>query len=171
MTPSPIHPIRFETAGPIIFAGIRKRHPFDAEPAALASQWLEFAVVDAIPHKVGESLYGIMCGIDTNGFEYMCAAEVSEFSETQGVKLPGRVRTSKETYAVFQHTGSFSSLKTMWREILNVWLPSSEFDSAHRPDFEKYAGDYDWNSGTGSIEIWIAVVSAQREALRHEMQK
>ncbi|MNF95600.1 Bacterial transcription activator, effector binding domain [compost metagenome] len=72
----------------------------------------------------------------------------------------GRMRISPQTYAVFRHLGHVDALPHTWQQAL-AWLAQSDYDSAHRPDFERYGDAFDPDSGSGEVELWLAVVPRQ----------
>lgn len=148
-----IAPVRFEDGRPMLLGGLRRRHSFSSDGAALADQWREWLRRGALPGRVGTNRYGVMCGADATGFEYMCAVEVESFA-----LLPedtGRMRIAAQRYAVFAHPGSASSLRSTWQQVF-AWLASGPFESAHVPDFEVYAGRDPFAAEDG-IEIWAGV--------------
>lgn len=131
----------------MLLGGLRQRHEFAATHLDLARQWQQFKSLGELPGRIGSSLYGVMCGHDATGFEYMCGVEVESFAG-----LPegtGRMRVPAQRYAVFTHNGPASTLRSTWLKILE-WLLSSGYESAHTPDFEVY--------GVGGIEVWVGVV-------------
>jgi predicted transcriptional regulator YdeE len=140
-----MNPIRFEEGRPMLLAGLRRRHPFDA--VDLAAQWRAF---DAeLPGRAGANRFGVMCGADDRGFEYMCAVEVESFAG-----LPegtGRMRVPAQRYAVFAHDGPPETLRSTWMAIF-AWLERGQYASAHTPDFEVYGPD-------GGIEVRVGVVA------------
>jgi predicted transcriptional regulator YdeE len=145
-------PERFEDGRPMLLAGLRRRHEFEAAESGVAEQWREFLRGDAISARVDSNFYGVMCGSDGSGFEYMCGVEVHAF-ETLAPGT-GRMRVPAQHYAVFSNrTGAM--LRSTWQEIL-AWLSSGPYESAHRPDFERYSNPPSSNSDL--VEVWVGVV-------------
>ncbi|HEX2201868.1 MAG TPA: effector binding domain-containing protein [Longimicrobium sp.] len=145
-------PARFEDGRPMFLAGVRRRHPFDETGEGLAAQWRELLAAEALPGRVGSSMYGVMCGADASGFEYLCGVEVESFAG-----LPpdaGKVRVPPQRYAVFAPEGP---LRATWMRILD-WLATGPYDSAHLPDFELYGPGADPLAESGPVEIWVGVV-------------
>ena len=133
----------------MLLGGLRRRHEFAAAAAGIPEQWRQFQAKGELPGQIGSTLYGVMCGHDATGLEYMCAAEVESLAG-----LPegtGKMRVPAQHYAVFTHPGDASTLQSTWEQILE-WLESGDYRSAETPDFERYAG--------GSIEVWVGVVPA-----------
>jgi predicted transcriptional regulator YdeE len=148
-------PERFENGRPMLLGGLRQRHEFAAAGAGMVDQWRTFLAQTEVPGRRGSNLYGVICGSDSLGLEYMCGIEVESFAG-----LPegtGRMRVPAQRYAVFAHRGPASALRLTWQQILE-WLPSSEFESAHKPDFEVYGPRIDPLAAVGGIEVWVGVV-------------
>lgn len=130
--------------------GLRRRHEFASSGAGIAAQWQEFLAAPELPGRVGTHAYGVMCGADADGLEYMAAVEVASLAD-----LPpdtGKMRVPAQRYAVFVHRGGPETIQATWRQILR-WLDANpDYKSAHQPDFEVYAG------ANAPIEVWIGVV-------------
>lgn len=154
-------PTRFERGRPMLLGGVRRHHPYtEAAGPGMFEQWRQFEALVPIPGQLGATLYGVMCGHDANGFEYMCAAEVDSFAA-----LPaelGRMRIQPQEYAVFVHRDGVATIRATWELILNQWLGHSGYQSAHKPDFEVYDERFDPRTGHGPIEIWISVAREGR---------
>lgn len=149
-------PVRFETGKAMLLGGLRRHHSF--QHGDFGGQWRDFSALGPLPGQLGEHAYGVICGADESGCEYMCAVEVSALEV-----LPptlGRMRISPQTYAVFRHLGHVDALPHTWQQAL-AWLAQSDYDSAHRPDFERYGDAFDPDSGRGEVELWLAVVPRQ----------
>lgn len=139
----------------MLLGGLRQRHEFAAADLDLARQWQEFRSRPELPGRIGTNCFGVMCGADSTGFEYMCGVEVESFAS-----LPagtGRMRVPAQRYAVFAHDGHTSSLRSTWLQIFE-WLSSGDFESAHAPDFELYGPGSDPLGGVGGVEVWVGVV-------------
>ncbi len=148
-------PDRFEMGKPMLLGGLRQRHEFAAAGVGIAEQWRQFKSCGELPGRIGSNLYGVMCGADETGFEYMCGVEVESLAG-----LPegtGRMRVPAQHYAVFVHPGPAATLRATWEQILE-WLSDGSHESAHTPDFEVYGPDSDPLAGRGGIEIWVGVV-------------
>ena len=119
-----------------------------------------------IPNRVGRVDYGVCfnCLSGAGSFDHLAGVEVSEFSglpaELSGVSIPA------QRYVVFPHPEHVSKLSSTIGTILNKWLPPSGHEVAHAvsdaPDFlERYGQDFDPQTGTGGIEIWIPIKSCR----------
>jgi len=135
----------------MLMAGLRRRHTLATAGAGIAEQWREFLAAAPIADRVGSSYYGIMCGSDGATLEYMCGVEVPSFGSLSSDI--GRMKIPPQRYAVFSHPDG-ATLETTWRRILQ-WLDGGAYESAHRPDFERYSST---PGDGGTIEVWVGVV-------------
>lgn len=149
---SPLHPVRFVIGEAMLLGGLRRRHDFASSEQGIARQWREFLPGD-LPGRTGGELFGVICGGDATGIEYMCAVEVGSLAALPEV---GRMRVPSQLYAVFAHAPG-SSLRATWEGIL-AWLAGGDYQSAHRPDFERYPPGADPLISPGGIEVWVGVV-------------
>lgn len=150
-----LEPTRYADHRPMLIGGLRRHHTFADAPRGIPAQWLEVQTLAPIPGQIGATTYGISCGADASGMEYMCGVEVASLEA-----LPpgmGRLRIPAQHYAVFVHRGHISGIGETWRRILEEWLPNAPCESAHTPDFEVYDQCYDAKARTGDVEIWISV--------------
>ncbi|HKJ03269.1 MAG TPA: GNAT family N-acetyltransferase [Longimicrobiales bacterium] len=156
MTDGPFGPARFETGRPLLLGGLRRGHRFADGAAGIARQWDDFRSMD-VPGRTGDRLYGVLCGADAAGFEYMCGVEVTSLEG-----LPdetGRMRVPEQRYAVFVHPGRETALETTWRRIF-AWLETGSYVSAQRPDLEVYAPGVDpWDDRdrADGVEVWVGI--------------
>jgi len=122
---------------------------------AIPAQWQRFMpYIGNIPGQIGRTAYGVCCNSDEEGnFDYICGVEVSDFSE-----LPpelARLRIPARRYAVFTHRDHISTIRRTVNTIWNKWLPESGYEVADAPDFERYGPEFNPETGTGGVEIWI----------------
>ena len=154
-----MEPLRITRERPMLLAGIRRHHPFEEEGRGIGEQWLEFQKLFPITGQTGDRCYGVICGAGPSSFEYMCGMEVESLEA-----LPadmGRMRIHEQEYAVFEHPGPLSAIRSNWGAAFS-WLKSSTvYQSAEKPDFEVYDERFDPQTGSGIVEIWIAVVPKQ----------
>ncbi len=139
----------------MLLAGLRRYHPFAESGRHIPEQWRQLQALGPIAGQLGTTRYGVMCGHDPHGIEFMCGVEVDSFAG-----LPddlGRMRIAPEHYAVFVHNGPAATIRVTWERILRDWLPGSGRESAQKPDFEVYAQPADPLSASGGVEIWIAL--------------
>jgi predicted transcriptional regulator YdeE len=139
----------------MLLGGLRRYHRNAEAAAGIPAQWREFRAGGPLPGRVGGNAYGVICGHDADGIEYLCAHEVSSLEA-----LPagtGKMRVTPQRYAVFVHAGHVADLGTTWQHILHQWLPASGHASAHRPDFEVYGPDFEPGAGLGPVEVWVSI--------------
>jgi predicted transcriptional regulator YdeE len=140
----------------MLLAGLRRQHPYTQQGAGIGAQWQDFRALGPLPGQRPGTAYGVMCGANAGGFEYMAGVEVDSFAA-----LPaeiGRVRVLPQHYAVFRHAGPVTGIRDTWQRILQEWLPNGSHDAAHKPDFEVYGPGFDPDTGLGGLEIWISIV-------------
>ena len=152
-------PIRFESGRPMLLGGLRRHHLF--QQGDFGGQWHDFGALGPLPGQLGEHAYGVICGADATGCEYMCAVEVAALEVLP--KSLGRMRIQAQSYAVFLHRGHVDALPQTWQQALD-WLAHSDYESAHRPDFERYGAAFDPLTGSGEVEVWLAVLPRQAVA-------
>lgn len=141
----------------MLLGGLRRHHAFAESGRDIPEQWRQLEALGEIPGQVGESLYGVMCGHDPTGIEFMCGTEVDSFAG-----LPaelGRMHIAAQHYAVFVHSGPASALLMTWERIVREWLPGSGHQSALKPDFEVHNRRHAGRSGPTDVEIWISIAS------------
>jgi predicted transcriptional regulator YdeE len=139
----------------MLLAGLRQRHDFSAAEVGTVAQWQRFLEMGALPGRVGEVLYGVICGADERGLEYMCAVEVESLTNVpDGI---GKMRVPPQRYAVFAHDGDRGTLRSTWTHVF-AWLAWGPYESAHKPDFERYGPETDPLSPLTGVEIWVGVV-------------
>jgi len=144
----------------MLFAGVRRQHIFAGMAKGIPLQWKDFTRLGPLPGQIGTTAYGAICGGDpkTQTMEYMCAVEVRSFDA-----LPqelGRMRVPVVRYAVFVHEGPVAGIQALWQQIFSTWLPNSGLSSANTPDFEVYDERFDTATGSGVVEIWLGIESA-----------
>lgn len=152
----PLQPPRFETGRTLLIAGLGERYTFETNQG-IPLLWQRFAPhIGSIPGQVGDHAYGVCCNADgTGSFEYIAGCEVARFDG-----LPDdcrRVRIPEHRYVVFTHSDHISAIRGTWYTIMNQWFPQSGHAMADAPDFERYGRDFDANTGTGMVEIWLPI--------------
>ena len=145
---------RFETGRTLLIAGLGERYRFET-CQGIPFQWQRFTpYIGNVPGQVGDVAYGVCCNSDgTGNFEYIAGVEVSSFDEVPAELR--RVRIPAQRYAVFTHRDHISAIRGTWHTIWNQWLPNSGYQFADAPDFERYDAEFDPQSGTGKVEIWL----------------
>jgi len=90
----------------------------------------------------------------TNEFERWAAVEVADFDN-----LPNEMETfilSSGLYAVFDYKG-LSTDNSIFKYILESWLPSSDYILDDRPHFEVLGDKYKNNDPLSEEEIWVPI--------------
>ena len=149
-------PIRFTDGSPMLLAGLRRRHTCADAPRTIMRQWDDFRSLPPLPDPVGGLTYGVICGAAVGGIEYMSAMQVHNFDSLPGEM--GRLQVPAQHYAVFEHRGHVSGIRALWQAVMDDWLPRSGFQSAHRPDFERYDERFDSGTRSGVVELWLGVI-------------
>ena len=156
-----LHP-RFESYGALLIAGLQAHYTFETLDD-IPKQWERFVPqVESVRGRVGEAHYGlcIKMSAGSEGFDYVTGVQVADLanlpSEWIGVRIPG------QTYAIFSHPGHVSTIRDSARAIEEDWLPKSgrepEPTSRGEPNLiERYGKDFDPNTGTGDIELWLPI--------------
>src|SRR6201996_7169234 len=153
-----IAPPRFETGKAMLVAGLGERISFD-NSAGIPALWNRFhRDVHDLPGRIGQVAYGVCCnGDDAGNFDYIAGVEVADFSD-----LPrdfSRVRIPEQRYAVFTHRDHISAIRRTVNTVWNHWLPSSGYQMADAPNFERYDERFDPATGDGGLEIWVPIKS------------
>lgn len=144
-------------AGPaLLIAGLRVRYSNETI-AGIPMQWQRFGpLIGTIPGQIGGVAYGVCCEFDKSGqFDYVTGVAVASLTglapDLSGVRIPPR------HYLVFRHPGHVSGIPATWQAIMAHWLPKSGVHMANAPNFERYADDFDANTGLGGVEIWVPI--------------
>jgi AraC family transcriptional regulator len=153
-TPSP-HDIRTRRAFRV--AGLTG-HYTSGQTANIPSQWQKFQpYLGHIDGQTGDAdtTYGVCYNANDDGLDYLCAVEVGPNAD-----LPPeftKLDITTQTYAVFEHTGHISAIRSTWCAIWDKWIPESGLTVLPQPFFEKYGPSFDGIMGEGGLEIWIPI--------------
>jgi AraC family transcriptional regulator len=148
---------RFEDRGSFLLAGLTGRYHHDHHEG-IPAQWQRFGPqhMGKIPGQLGWTSYGVCFNFDgTGNFDYMCAVEVGE-----ALPLPPpltHLPVAPQHYAVFTHRDHISKIGPTWDAIYNEWPKESGRTLIEAPQFESYSEDFNPQTGTGIVEIWIPV--------------
>jgi AraC family transcriptional regulator len=148
---------KIEDSRPLLIAGVGERYSSETS-AGIPAQWQRFAPhIGHIPGQVGRATYGVLCnGDDAGNIEYICGAEVSDFSRVP--KDWSCVRIPEAKYVVFAHRGHISEIRRVWSTIYSQALPESGYKTGDGPDFERYGEEFDPATGNGGFQIWIRLM-------------
>ncbi|MCB9077615.1 MAG: AraC family transcriptional regulator [Anaerolineaceae bacterium] len=109
-----------------------------------------------IPHGAEPGVsYGLMDHYDneTGMFDYMAGNSVEKV-----IDLPAgltRWDVPANTYAVFEAT--LPTLNEVFGSIYNTWLPTSDYQQADGPNFERYGETFNPADPAPKLEIYIPV--------------
>jgi AraC family transcriptional regulator len=117
-----------------------------------------------IPGQLGHMAYGMVFNQDplTQAFDYFCGVEISTVSPAHAKFKTNKIPAQK--YAIFCHREHVSKLRDTVSAIFNTWLPTSgQTHSRATPtsaDLVEYYGEnFDPESGTGDMEVWLPIKS------------
>lgn len=100
---------------------------------------------------------------DEGEFEYICAAEVSRFSDHAPELVAREIPAT--TYAVFEHRVHLSKIGETYMAIWNRVLPELGLSQADSAVLERHNETFDPSTGNGGVTIWIPI------AERHEAKE
>jgi predicted transcriptional regulator YdeE len=146
--------VRFEAGRDLQIAGLNAGYTNETR-SNIPAQWHSFAPhIGKVPGQMGSSSYGVCWNTKPDGsFSYLAGVEIGE-----SAKLPAvfeRVALPPRRYAVFTHAGHVSSLPQTIDTIWTRWAPECGLKIAKAPCFERYTDQFNPDSGTGGMEIWI----------------
>jgi AraC family transcriptional regulator len=147
-----MEPARFEDRKAFLVAGSVATYQMP-NIEGIPEQWRKFGpLIGKIPGQVGSTTYGICFNMDGSGkMDYMCGVEVAE-RLPEGLSV---LQIDAQRYAVFEHRGHISKIKSTWMAIFEDWAPDANEKIAPRPQLEVYGSDF--TPETGPVEIWIPV--------------
>jgi AraC family transcriptional regulator len=149
---------RRETGAAMLIAGLRQRYSVD-NVAGIPAQWQRFrCFIDTIPGRVGHATFGVCHDFgEPSEFDYVTGVAVSRLDDMPPEFSSVRLPASK--YLVFRHHGHVSGIGGTWRAIMEGWLPASGLRMADAPCFERMSGDFDPETGSGGVEIWVPIAA------------
>ena len=142
--------------GSLLLAGLVKKHSM-ANNVEIPGQWQDFGSwLGRVPGQKNGVAYGVVFNSDDeNSFDYLCGVEVTDFGG-----LPeelGRIRLAPQKYAVFTYSGHVSQIQKVCAAVWSEWLPTSPYEAADAPFFERYPETFDGRTGRGGFEIWLPI--------------
>ncbi|SEB58316.1 GyrI-like domain-containing protein [Terriglobus roseus] len=147
--PSP----KFRDGAKRLLAGSLQTHTIAVAAESIPVQWGDFFALDVPEIHTASVTYGVVIRADDETMDYMCAIEVPSFD---GVRSPHRETLPAARYVVFTIDG-LEHIGEQWSAIYASWLPTSGYNLAKSPAFERYDDRYDPESETGPIELWVPV--------------
>jgi predicted transcriptional regulator YdeE len=145
---------RFERGKEIIVGGLNESYTFESRDK-IPMQWERFAPkIGNVPGQIGQVSYGVCWNRSPGGgFDYLSGVEVKDATrlpvDFATVQLPAR------EYAVFTHRDAVASIGKTIDKVWNEWVPQAGLNVASAPCFERYTEQFNPQTGTGGIEIWI----------------
>jgi predicted transcriptional regulator YdeE len=152
-----LNELRYESGREILVGGLQTSYT-QSNLGEIPAQWQTFKSMGTLPGQVGTDSYGVSlnCSADCS-FDYLVGVEVAE-----NASLPAEFRTTRipaGRYAVVTHSKPVWQIKETYDAIWSKWIPEPGLKLAQAPMFERYTKDFNPQTGTGGIEIWIAVQS------------
>jgi AraC family transcriptional regulator len=142
--------------GELRFVGAKRHTPF-SQIQTVPEQWRRFMAESYadIAHKIPGPPVGLYIAMTEEGFDYVCAAEVSRFDTPP----PGceTFTLAPTVYAVFSHDANIALLSQTFRAIWDEYLPGSGRKPAEAPTLERYKPAFDPRTGDGGVEVWVAL--------------
>jgi AraC family transcriptional regulator len=147
---------RFEDRASFLIAGTHVVYTWSTA-GEIPLQWQRFAtIMDTIPGRIGTKEYGVNVDARKEGFDYLCGIEVQSSANLDRSLVC--VTMPAQRYVVFTHDAPLDTLRSTYLAIWNAWFPSSGYTATQAPNFEQYGADFDPETGSGPVEIWIGVV-------------
>ncbi len=145
---------KFEHSRAMTVAGLNRTYTFETRDK-IPAQWEEFVPhIGKVPGQVGNVAYGVCWNYRPGqGFDYLSGVEVKH-----ATKLPAEFTTvdfDAREYAVFTHRDHVSTIGNTLDKIWHSWVPQSGLNPADKPSFERYGEEFNPQTGTGGMEIWI----------------
>jgi AraC family transcriptional regulator len=155
-----LNPPRLQERRALLMAGLQEHYTRETQ-TTIPEQWKRLPF-GKIPGQLGHMAYGVVLNLDekTGEFDYFCGVEIATVSPAHG-----NLKTYKsphQKYAIFCHRENVSRLRDTIHAIFTAWLPTSGQSLSHptatSPNLIEYYGDnFDPESGTGDIEVWIPI--------------
>lgn len=147
---------RIETLGQLTIVGLARDFDY-GQNGAIPALWQDLnQYFGNIPGQVDNTAYGL-CHTEPdmkNRFRYMAGVRVAPDADVP--KELKRVVVPAQRYAIFPHHGHVNAIAATAEAAFTGWLPASGYTAASFPELlEFYGEDFDPESGTGRIEIWI----------------
>jgi AraC family transcriptional regulator len=138
---------RYDRGAELLIAGLA-----ETNLQRIPGLWERFGpYIGTLPSQVGTVAYGV-CPNATDD-TYIAGVEVASTGD-----LPAELTTLRiaaANYAVFTHRAHISTIRATYEAIFTQWRPHHDILDA--PFFERYGDDFDPQTGTGSVEIWMPI--------------
>ena len=149
-------PPRFIDGKPLLLVGMSEHYSCETS-AGVPAQWQKFLPhFPNVPGQLDRRAYGAKYNFDDEGhFDYLCGVEVADFSRAPAGWAHLRIPANR--YVVFMHAEHVSTIRRTWATIWDSWFPSSGHEVADAPHFELYGENFNSQTGTGGMELWIPI--------------
>jgi AraC family transcriptional regulator len=147
MPEQPLAEPRYERGRELLVAGLA-----ETDLERIPALWERFGpYIGTLPAQLGTTAYGVCPNGDDD--TYIAAVEVA----TAGGLPDGftTLRLAAANYAVFTHRDHISTIRATYGAIFAEWRP--HHDMLDAPFFERYGDDFDAQTGTGAVEIWMPI--------------
>ena len=155
-----LQPPRLQDRRALLMAGLQE-HYTPETMHTIPAQWKRLPF-GKIPGQLGRMAYGVVFNLDEKSgeFDYFCGVEISTISPAHAMFKT--YKSPQQKYAIFCHRDNVSRLRDSIHTIFNAWLPTSGQTLAHpaaaSPNLVEYYGEnFDPESGTGDMEVWIPI--------------
>lgn len=147
---------RFVDGKSLLLVGMSEHYSCETS-AGIPAQWQRFLPhFPNVPGQLNRKAYGAKYNFDDEGhFDYLCGVEVADFSRAP--EGWAHLRLPANRYVVFEHAEHISTIRRTWATIWDKWFPSSGHEVADAPHFELYGENFNAQTGTGGVEIWIPI--------------
>jgi AraC family transcriptional regulator len=155
-----LQPPRLQDRRALLMAGLQE-HYTPETMNTIPVQWKRLPF-GRIPGQLGRMTYGVVFNLDEKSgeFDYFCGVEISTISPAHAQLKT--YKSPQQKYAIFCHRDNVSRLRDSIHTIFNTWLPTSgqmlANPMATSPNLVEYYGEnFDPESGTGDMEVWIPI--------------
>jgi AraC family transcriptional regulator len=149
---------RIQEAKSLLIAGLQ-HHYTPQTVGEIPQLWQRLMpYLGKIAGQAGRSTYGVGFNNSERGFDYIAGVEVANFSGVP--KEFSKLTIPAQKYYVFVHEGHVSEIPKTIGAIINEWVPASGYKFAALPSMlERYGEDFNPQTGTGDMEIWVPAAS------------
>ncbi|HEX3119552.1 MAG TPA: GyrI-like domain-containing protein [Candidatus Acidoferrum sp.] len=155
-----LNPPRLQERRALLMAGLQEHYTPQTQNT-IPEQWKRLPF-SKIPGQLGHMAYGVVLNLDEKSgeFDYFCGVEIAKLSPAHAMLKS--YRSPQQKYAIFCHRENVARLRDTIHAIFSSWLPTSGQTLAHpaptSPNVIEYYGEnFDPESGTGDMEVWIPI--------------
>jgi AraC family transcriptional regulator len=155
-----LNPPRLQERRSLLMAGLQEHYTAQTQNK-IPEQWKQLPF-GKIAGQLGHMAYGVVLNLNekTGEFDYFCGVEIATISPAHAKWKT--YKSPEQKYAIFCHRENVSRLRDTIHAIFTTWLPTSGQTLAHptpaSPNLIEYYGpNFDPESGTGDMEVWIPI--------------